>query len=55
MREYVRRWINEWDLVRLEPDFRPSTEVTPFIFDYSDDEDLSAPMEEDVPTPTDDE
>ena len=23
MRQYVRAWINEWDLVRLDPAFRP--------------------------------
>jgi hypothetical protein len=27
MRQYVRAWINEWDLVRLDPQFRPQTEV----------------------------
>lgn len=27
MRQYVRAWINEWDLVRLDPGFRPQTEV----------------------------
>jgi hypothetical protein len=27
MRQYVRAWINEWDLVRLDPAARPDTEV----------------------------
>jgi hypothetical protein len=27
MRQYVRAWINEWDLVRLDPGARPDTEV----------------------------
>ena len=27
MRQYVRAWINEWDLVRLDPEFTPTTEV----------------------------
>jgi hypothetical protein len=27
MRQYVRAWINEWDLVRLDPEFTPATEV----------------------------
>ncbi len=27
MRQYVRAWINEWDLVRLDPAFTPSTEA----------------------------
>jgi len=26
MRQYVRAWINEWDLVRLDPDYLPQTE-----------------------------
>ncbi|MDN5860428.1 MAG: DUF2791 family P-loop domain-containing protein, partial [Pseudonocardia sp.] len=29
MRQYVRAWINEWDLVRLDPAFRPHSEVSP--------------------------
>ena len=24
MRQYVRRWINEWDLRRLYPDYAPA-------------------------------
>ena len=27
MRQYVRAWINEWDLVRLDPGYRPITDV----------------------------
>jgi hypothetical protein len=27
MRQYVRAWINEWDLLRLDPEFTPATEV----------------------------
>ncbi|HKE98503.1 MAG TPA: BREX system ATP-binding domain-containing protein [Actinomycetes bacterium] len=27
MRQYVRAWINEWDLIRLDPEFTPDTEV----------------------------
>ena len=27
MRQYVRAWINEWDLIRLDPEFTPATEV----------------------------
>lgn len=26
MRQYVRAWINVWDLVRLDPSFRPQSE-----------------------------
>ena len=27
MRQYVRAWLNEWDLLRLDPEFTPATEV----------------------------
>lgn len=34
MRQYVRAWINEWDLVRLDPDYRPVTDVVDMPSDY---------------------
>jgi len=37
MRQYVRAWINEWDLVRLEPAYRPETEVVAIVTDYRED------------------
>jgi hypothetical protein len=37
MRQYVRSWINEWDLVRLDPAFRPQTEVVTIASDYRED------------------
>jgi hypothetical protein len=40
MRQYVRAWINEWDLVRLDPGFRPETEVLDVASDYREDPDL---------------
>ncbi|GLI01544.1 BREX system ATP-binding domain-containing protein [Phytohabitans aurantiacus] len=40
MRQYVRAWINEWDLVRLYPDFQPETEVVDVPSDYREDPDL---------------
>jgi hypothetical protein len=40
MRQYVRAWINEWDLVRLYPDYRPETEMVEVPSDYSEDPDL---------------
>lgn len=40
MRQYVRAWINEWDLVRLYPGYRPETEVLDVPTDYSEDPDL---------------
>jgi hypothetical protein len=43
MRQYVRAWINEWDLVRLDPSFRPDTEVRDIQVPYSDRPDLEQP------------
>ena len=46
MRQYVRAWINEWDLVRLDPGYRPITDVVDVPSDYreladsADDDDL---------------
>lgn len=40
MRQYVRAWINEWDLVRLDSSYRPQTEVAPVVFSYAEQPDL---------------
>jgi hypothetical protein len=40
MRQYVRRWINEWDLHRLYPDYRPSMVAERFEVDYAENPDL---------------
>ena len=40
MRQYVRAWINEWDLVRLYPGFRPETEMVDVPSDYRENPDL---------------
>jgi hypothetical protein len=40
MRQYVRRWINEWDLLRLYPDYRPSTVSGSIAIDYTENPDL---------------
>lgn len=40
MRQYVRAWINEWDLVRLDPEYRPETEMVDLRTDYREDPDL---------------
>ena len=40
MRQYVRTWINEWDLVRLDPSYRPETEMAEVSSDYREDPDL---------------
>jgi hypothetical protein len=43
MRQYVRAWINEWDLVRLDPDAQPETVVVDVSSDYREDADLDPP------------
>jgi hypothetical protein len=45
MRQYVRAWINEWDLVRLYPGYRPETETVAVSSDYTEDPDLEADAE----------
>ncbi len=40
MRQYVRAWINEWDLIRLDPEFRPQTEVVDIVLDYPEEAEL---------------
>ena len=43
MRQYVRAWINAWDLVRLDPDYAPDTEVLELTASsYEHDEALDA-------------
>lgn len=37
MRQYVRAWINEWDLVRDDPSYSPSTEVVEVVSSYDED------------------
>lgn len=40
MRYYVRAAINEWDLLRLEPDAQPETESDEFRYEYEENPDL---------------
>jgi len=40
MRQYVRAWINEWDLLRLDPGFQPQTLAVDIASDYREDSDL---------------
>ena len=40
VRQYVRRWINEWDLLRLYPEYKPSTVSDALVFDYEEDADM---------------
>jgi hypothetical protein len=46
MRQFVRAWINEWDLLRLYPDYTPDIEVLDVDFGYSEDQDLGMGSEE---------
>lgn len=40
MRQYVRAWINEWDLLRLDPDYAPATEVVAVPTGYPEQPEL---------------
>ncbi len=40
LRQYVRAWINEWDLVRIDPSYRPQTDVTPLAQSYAEQPEL---------------
>lgn len=51
MRQYVRRWINEWDLRRLYRDYEPHMVVNEFEMDLSEDRDLEVPTEDDAGEP----
>jgi P-loop Domain of unknown function (DUF2791) len=42
MRQYVRAWINEWDLKRLDPSYSPEIAVSDVIVDLSDGVEPSA-------------
>jgi hypothetical protein len=48
MRQYIRAWINEWDLVRLDPQFRPQTEALDLGTDYREDTDLEGVLGEEA-------
>lgn len=38
MRQYVRAWINAWDLARLDPAYRPDPEVLAVESTYAEDD-----------------
>jgi hypothetical protein len=40
MRQYVRAWISEWDLRRLDPAYTPDIAATVLTVDFSEDADL---------------
>lgn len=41
IREHIKSWIAEWDMMLLYPDYRPRIVVDEIVQDYSQDEDLS--------------
>jgi len=45
MRQHVRQWINEWDLRRVDPAYRPQFVVSDLTMDYSEQPALEAPPE----------
>jgi len=47
MRQYVRAWINEWDLIRLDPQYRPQTETVDVVSNYREDAALDDDAAED--------
>ena len=46
IRQFVRRWINEWDLRRLYPELEPDIEVTELQFRREEDTTLERPASE---------
>lgn len=48
MREYVKGWITEWDLRRLSPEDTVDLEIQELRQDYTEDEALEIPLEEEV-------
>ena len=46
MREYVKGWITEWDLKRLDPGYNVEIEVTELTQDYTEDPNLQIATEE---------
>lgn len=48
MRQYVRAWINEWDLVRLDPSYQPDIESDALEVDLSEDSGLEAEESDDA-------
>ncbi|MBI2908740.1 MAG: DUF2791 family P-loop domain-containing protein [Chloroflexi bacterium] len=47
MRQYVRGWITEWDLKRLDREYNPEIQFTALEQDYTEDKNLEVPAEGD--------
>ena len=45
MREYIKGWITEWDLTRLDPGYHVEIEATEMKQDYTEDPNLHLPSE----------
>ena len=48
MRYKVRTSINEWDLLRLYPDYAPDTDVREFHHTYEENKDLEKTTKDDA-------
>jgi len=46
MRQYVKGWITEWDLKRLDKTYKPDIEVEQIKQDYTEDKELEVETEE---------
>ena len=46
IRQHIKRWITEWDLRRLYPDYKPEIETSELKQDLSEMQDLEEPKEE---------
>jgi hypothetical protein len=46
MREHVKRWVNQWDLHRLYPSYKPEIETAAMPQRYEEDKDLEVSTEE---------
>jgi hypothetical protein len=47
MRQYVRAWISEWDLGRLDPNYVPDIAAAAVTVDFTEDADLERPAGDD--------
>ena len=45
MRQYIKGWITEWDLKRLDKEYKPEIEVTKLEQDYTEDKNLEVETE----------
>ena len=47
MRQYIRAWINEWDLVRLDPSYQPESVASEVHVDFTESADLESESDPD--------